>query len=405
MPNERPSTPAEGRLPLAGLKVLDLSRVLAGPLSTMVLADLGAEVLKVEAPGGGDETRSWGPPFLGSADGESTYFLSINRGKRSLGLNFHDPGDQVLGRRLITEWADVVVENFRPGALQRLGVDVDELLAVAPRVVWATVRGYPEPDDRPGYDFVIQAGAGLMAITGPAEGPPSKVGVAVADMLAGLYLATGVLAAVVRRDRDGVGGRVTVSLAEAAVASLINVGQSVLTTGEAPRRQGNAHAQLAPYAVYQAADGPLAIGVGNNRQFRALAAAVGQPTLADDARFLDNRSRVVHRRALADTLNAALAERTVDAWCQVLVAAGVPVDAVRSVPDVLEMARAWGQVGTVAHHQLGALPVVRSPIWIDGARLPLTLPPPLLGEHSDALRGEWGESAGGLAHQEPTQTK
>ncbi len=371
----------------------------------MVLADLGAEVLKVEAPGGGDETRSWGPPFLGSADGESTYFLSINRGKRSVALNFHDPGDQALGRRLITEWADVVVENFRPGALQRLGLDVDALLAVAPRVVWATVRGYPEPDDRPGYDFVIQAGAGLMAITGPAEGPPFKVGVAVADMLAGLYLATGVLAAVVRRGRDGVGGRVTVSLAEAAVASLINVGQSVLATGEPPRRQGNAHAQLAPYAVYQAADGPIALGVGNNRQFRALAAAVGQPTLADDARFLDNRGRVIHRRELADALNAALARRPVEAWCQVLAAAGVPVDAVRSVPDVLEIARGWGQVGTVAHQKLGALPMVRSPIWIDGARLPLTLPPPLLGEHSDALRGEWGESSAEGVHQEPTETK
>lgn len=402
MPKEGPSTPPDSRLPLAGLKVLDLSRVLAGPLSTMVLADLGAEVLKVEAPGGGDETRSWGPPFV---EGESTYFLAINRGKRSLGLNFRDAGDRALGQRLITEWADVVVENFRPGALARLGLDVEQLLTAAPRVVWATVRGYPPPDDRPGYDFVVQAGAGFMAITGPADGAPHKVGVAVADMLAGLYLATGILAAVVRRDREGVGGRVTVSLAEAAVASLINVGQSVLTTGEPPRRQGNAHAQLAPYAVFQASDGPLAIGVGNNRQFRALAAAVGQPALAEDARFLDNRSRVAHRRELADTLNAALAGRPVDAWCQVLAAAGVPVDAVRSVPDVLEMARRWGQVGTVGHRQLGALPVVRSPIWIDGARLPLTLAPPQLGEHSDALRGEWGDSAAGAADRGPTETK
>ncbi len=382
--------------------MLDLSRVLAGPLSTMVLADLGAQVLKVEAPGGGDETRSWGPPFV---DGESTYFLAINRGKESLTLNFHDAEDLALGQRLITEWADVVVENFRPGALGRLGLDGEKLREAAPRLIWATVRGYPEPDDRPGYDFVIQAGAGLMAITGPEEGPPSKVGVAVADMLAGLYLATGVLAAVVRRDRDGAGGHVSVSLAEAAVASLINVGQSVLTTGEPPRRQGNAHAQLAPYAVYQASDGPIAIGVGNNRQFRALAAALGQPSLADDARFLDNRSRVLHRGALADHLNRALASRPVAAWCQVLAAAGVPVDAVRSVPDVLEMARGWGQVGTVAHRQLGDLPLVKSPIWMDGARLPLTLPPPQLGEHSDRLRAEWAIRAPEVADRDPRDTK
>ncbi len=379
--------PARQPLPLAGLRVLDLSRVLAGPLSTMVLADLGADVLKVEAPGGGDETRSWGPPFVG---GESTYFLAINRGKRDVVLNLADPGDRALLERLVAEWADVVVETFRPGSFARLGLDVDRLLSSAPHVIWATVRGYPPPDDRPGYDFVIQAGIGLMALTGPADGAPYKVGVAVADMLAGLYLAAGVLAAVVRRGRSGAGGRVAVSLAEAAAASLINVGQSVITTGQPPQRQGNAHAQLAPYEVFQAADGPLAVGVGNDRQFRALAAATGHAALADDPRFLDNRSRVAHRHALAAVLNAALSERPVAEWCRVLAAAGVPADAVRSVPDALAMAKGWGQVGTAWHERLGPLDLVGSPLWFDGQRLPLPAAPPWHGQDGSDVRRQWG---------------
>jgi crotonobetainyl-CoA:carnitine CoA-transferase CaiB-like acyl-CoA transferase len=374
--------PAAG-LPLAGLKVLDLSRVLAGPMGTMVLADLGAEVVKVEAPGRGDETRTWGPPFV---DGESTYFLAINRGKRGVVLDLTQEEDRALARRLATRWADVVVENFRPGGAARLGLDPDGIMEESPRIIWATLRGYPPPDDRPGYDFVIQAGSGMMAITGPDAGPPYKVGVAVADMLSGLYLTTAILAAVVRRDREGRGARVMVSLAEAATASLINVAQSALMTGRPPARHGNAHPQLAPYEVLQAADGPIAVGVGNDRQFRAMADAVGAASLAEDPRFRENRGRVVHRPALVEELNRRLGERTVAEWCSILAGAGVPVDAVRSVPEALALAAARGQVGEVAHATVGPLPMVKSPIWLDGERLPLTTAPPVLGQDNDEVR-------------------
>jgi len=384
------STDASTALPLTGLRVLDLSRVLAGPLSTMVLSDLGADVLKVEAPGAGDETRSWGPPFVHD---ESAYFLAINRGKRDVQLNLKDARDHRVAMRLITQWADVVVENFRPGALTHLGLDPPALMASAPHLIWATVRGYPHGDDRAGYDFVIQAGAGLMSITGPEAGPPTKVGVAVADMLAGLYLSTGILAAVVRRQREGRGGSITVSLAETQVASLINVAQSTLATGQSPRRYGNAHPQLAPYEVYQAQDGPLAVGVGNDHQFRQLAAAIGSTDLADDPRFRDNRSRVEHRAELSDALNQAFRAATVAEWCRVLTGVGVPVDAVRSVPEALTLAKRWGQIGEVLHRRIGPLPQIRSPIWLDGERLPLTKAPPVLDQDGAAVRREWDRDA------------
>lgn len=375
--------------PLAGLKILDLSRVLAAPLATMVLSDLGADVLKVERPGSGDETRTWGPPFVG---GESAYFLSINRGKRDLAVDLSREAGRAVIDRLATTWADVVVENFRPHTLAHLGLDPEAIQRAAPHLIWARIRGYGAGDDRAGYDFVIQGASGLMALNGPPEGPPYRVGVAVSDMFAGLYLAVGILAALYRRETRGTGGAVEVALYEAQLASLINIAQSTLMTGQTPGRYGNAHPQLAPYEVMRAADGPFTVGVGNDGQFARLCRVLGRPDLAEDARFRDNQTRVRHRQALAEVLNQAFGQRPAGEWIDRLTAVGVPCGYIRTVDQALrapETAQA-GLVGEVPHVRLGSFPMVLSPVVVDGQRAPVRRGPPVLGQDTRAVLAELG---------------
>lgn len=366
--------------PLSGVRVLDLSRVLAAPYATMALGELGADVIKVERTPDGDETRHWGPPFV---SGESTYFLGVNRNKRSIALDLSLVGDRERVRDLALHWADVVVENFRPGTLEKWDLGLAELRAANPRLITASVRGYPAGDDRPGYDFVIQAGSGLMSITGPEDGPPYKVGVAVSDITTGLFLLSGITAALYRRERSGRGDHVEVSLWGSQLAQLATVVQGVLSTGSSPRRWGNAHAQMAPYQIYSTHDGWIAVGVGNDRQFASLARALGHPEWTGDARFYTNPDRVKNRRALESEMNRALSSATTAEWVQVLETAGVPSGPVRTVPEALAHGEAQRHrlIGTVHHQTLGALSQVRLPWDFDEAPAEMGAGPPLVDEH------------------------
>jgi crotonobetainyl-CoA:carnitine CoA-transferase CaiB-like acyl-CoA transferase len=367
---------------LEGLRVVDLSRVLAGPYCTMVLADLGADVVKLERPGEGDETRGWGPPFAG---GEAAYYLSTNRGKRSCAIDLGEPEGRALALELCTG-ADVVVENFRLGGASRLGVGYEQVAERNPSVVYCSITGFGSerrPPGRPGYDFVAQAETGVMSITGPAEGPPYKVGVALVDVLAGLHAAVAVVAAV----RRGEGQRIEVPLLDAGLAGLVNVAQNALVTGDEPERHGNAHPNIVPYQDFETASGRIAVAAPNDGLFRALCTAIGRPELADDERFGTNADRVTNRAELIPELGRALAGRPADHWVDVLYEAGVPAGKVRTIPDALAAAAEAGRPATtrVDHPTAGALDLVASPIW--GATV-APEPPPLLGEHTvEVLRG------------------
>jgi crotonobetainyl-CoA:carnitine CoA-transferase CaiB-like acyl-CoA transferase len=349
------------------LRVLDLSRVLAGPYCTMLLADLGADVVKVERPGDGDETRGWGPPYVG---GESAYFLAVNRGKRSVALDLARPEAQEALLRL-ARWADVVVENFRPGTAERLGAGYERLARVNKKLVYCSISGFG--DERPGYDFVTQAESGLMAVTGEPDGSPMKVGVALTDVLAGYAAATAILAALV----EGAGKHVEITLYDVTLSALVNVAQSALVTGEEPRRHGNAHPSIVPYETFAAADG---VAGANDGLYRRLCLALERPDLLEDERFRTNSSRVENRDALVGELNRVLVTRGADEWVERLGQAGVPVGKVRGVLKALGDARTF----EVEHPRAGTLPLLASPL---GAA---TRPPPLLGEHTREVLEELG---------------
>jgi crotonobetainyl-CoA:carnitine CoA-transferase CaiB-like acyl-CoA transferase len=371
---------------LEGLRVVDLSRVLAGPYCTMVLADLGADVVKVERPGEGDETRGWGPPFAG---GEAAYYLSVNRSKRSCAIDLGDPEGRALALELCAG-ADVVVENFKLGGAARLGVGYEQVVERNPRVVYCSITGFGSerrPPGRPGYDFVAQAETGLMSITGPAEGPPHKVGVALVDVLAGLHAAVAVLAAL----RRGEGQRIEVPLLDAGLAGLVNVAQNALVTGQEPERHGNAHPNIVPYQDFATASGRIAVAAPNDGLFRALCGAIARPELADDERFRTNADRVENRAELIPELEAAFTGRPADDWVEALDAAGVPVGKVRTVPEALDAAAEAGRPATtrVQHPTAGELDLVASPIW--AATAPAQ-PPPLLGQHTAEVLKELGKS-------------
>jgi crotonobetainyl-CoA:carnitine CoA-transferase CaiB-like acyl-CoA transferase len=373
--------------PLAGVRVADLSRVLAGPYCTMVLADLGAEVVKVERPEGGDETRSWGPPFAG---GEAAYYLSLNRGKRSCALDLSQEEGRALALDLCAR-ADVVVENFKVGGADRLGVGYDQVSERNPRVVYCSITGFGSernPPGRPGYDFVAQAESGLMSITGPEEGLPYKVGVALVDVLTGLHAAAGVLAAL----HGGEGARIEVPLLDSGLAGLVNVAQNALVTGLEPERHGNAHPNIVPYQDFETSSGRIAVAAANDGLFRALCSAMGVEALSSDERFATNAGRVEHRGELVPLLAERFRERSAEDWLTDLDAAGVPAGKVRSVLDALAAADAAGRAATVTvdHPTAGPLDLVASPIR--GATRTDPSAPPLLGEHTAEVLGELGRT-------------
>jgi crotonobetainyl-CoA:carnitine CoA-transferase CaiB-like acyl-CoA transferase len=385
---------------LSGIVVADFTRVLAGPLATMVFGDLGADVIKVERPDGGDDTRAWGPPY--AADGASTYFHAVNRNKRSLVLDLATPAGRA-GARALAGRADVLVENFRPGTMARFGLGYDDLAAANPGLVYCSLSGFGSGPGAalPGYDPVVQAVGGLMSVTGPA-GEPSKTGVALVDVISGLYAAVGILAALRERDRTGHGQLVEIDLLSCELASLANLASAFVNTGVSPRSMGNAHPSIAPYQTFQTADRPLMLGCGNDRQWRALTAVLGRPELAGDPRFARNPDRVAHREVLVPLLSAALAERTAQEWTALLTPAGIPCGPVNDVAQAFELADRLG-LDPVVLMATGTGPdrrevaQVASPLRLSGTPVRYDRPPPELGADTADVLG-WltsGTEAGG----------
>lgn len=375
-----------GPRPLSGLRVLDLSRILAGPLAAMWMADLGAEVIKVERPGTGDETRRWGPPFVG---GQSAYYLAVNRGKRGVELDLAERADRKALERLL-EASDVMIHNFLPGTADRLGLDYDTLRERSPRLVYVSLTGFPPGPyaDEPGFDALIQAMGGLMAVTG--EGArPVKIGVAMVDVLTAWAALSGTLAALLERTRTGQGQAVPLTLAECSASALVNVAQDHLLTGREPVRLGTAHPHIVPYQAFPAADGLLMVAVGSDAQFAKLCAALGLRDLAEDGRYATNPARVAHRELLVQRLSVVLATRTRAAWIAELRAAGVPAGPVHTLEELFGEPGLTGRLLVeVDHPTAGRYRSVGCPL--PQAWPPSTLPPPRLGEHNDQVLGVGG---------------
>jgi formyl-CoA transferase len=374
--------------PLEGIRVLDLSRVLAGPYCTMMLGDLGADVIKVEQPGTGDDTRRWGPPWAGT---ESAYYLCVNRNKRSITLDMKsDEGKQIL-RELARE-SDIVVENFKVGALDRMGLGYRDLSELNPGLIWCSITGYGQ--DGPyaghaGYDFVAQGEAGIMSITGEVDGEPMKVGVAIVDITTGLFSSNAILAALHARHATGQGQHIDSSLFTSAIAWLANVGSSYLTTGELPERLGNAHPSIVPYQTFKARDLWIIIGAGNNRQFEVLCRILGMPDLASDPRFQDNPSRVANRDQLIPILQGVLETRNADDWLAEISDAGIPCGPINTLDRVFDHPQTHhrNMVVEIEHPTAGTVRLAGIPFMMSGTPPAILRHPPLLGEHTEEVLG------------------
>jgi len=379
-----PSAPPRSG-PLAGLLVADFSRILAGPYATMLLADLGAEVVKVEGPGG-DDTRTWSPPVR---DGISTYYLGVNRNKRSVALDLKDPDDAAAAQELARR-ADIMIENFRPGGLARFGLDYDSVAATNPRVVYASISGFgttPQGASLPGYDLIVQAISGLMSLTGSPDSGPYRAGISVFDVMAGLHATIGILAAVNLRHETGRGQHVEVNLMASALSGMVNQSSAYVAGGTVPMRMGNSHPSLFPYEPLPCADGELIITAGNSGQFRKLVEVLGLPELADDPRFQRNEDRTANREALRSLLVERLRTRSKDDWFRDIIAAGVPCGPINTVDGGVAFAEEVG-LDPVVHVGRGdtAVPSVRNPITFSETPADYVLPPPGLDEHGEEIR-------------------
>jgi crotonobetainyl-CoA:carnitine CoA-transferase CaiB-like acyl-CoA transferase len=375
--------------PLEGIKVLDLSRVLAGPWCTQLLADLGAQVIKIERPGAGDDTRHWGPPWHGEGDRRvAAYFLSCNRGKKSAAIDFSRPEGAELVRQLGAN-ADVVVENFKVGGLAKFGLDAASLRAINPRLVYASITGFGQDGpyaDRAGYDFIIQGMGGMMSVTGLPDGEPGggpmRAGVAVADLFTGMYACVAILAALFRRERTGQGAYLDHALFDTQLAMLANQAENALISGKDPPRQGNTHPNIVPYQPFEAADQPIIIAVGNDRQFARLAEICAHPEWARDRRYATNEARVANRGEVVALLSEAIRRKPAADWLGQLETAGIPAGPINRISQALADVQAQHRqmVRTIA-----GVPLIGSPVRIDGERADSELPPPALGEHTDEV--------------------
>jgi crotonobetainyl-CoA:carnitine CoA-transferase CaiB-like acyl-CoA transferase len=383
--------------PLEGIRVLDLSRVLAGPWCTQLLADLGAEVIKVERPSYGDDTRHWGPPWVGEGEGRvAAYFVSCNRGKKSAAIDFAQPEGSALVRQLAAG-ADVVVENFKVGGLSKFGLDASSLRMANTKLIYASITGFGQDGpyaDRAGYDYIIQGMGGLMSITGLPDGVPGggpmRVGVAVVDLFTGLYTAVSILAALYRREKTGEGTHIDMALFDTQLAMLANQASNALISGKDPPRQGNTHPNIVPYQPFNAADQPIIIAVGNERQFARLAEICGHPEWANDDRFASNGARVANREEIVGLVAHAIALKPAAEWLEQLEAAGIPAGPINRISQSLADVQAQ-------HRQmvrtLAGIPLVGSPVRLDGFRSDSLLPPPALGQHTDEVLERLGLNA------------
>jgi crotonobetainyl-CoA:carnitine CoA-transferase CaiB-like acyl-CoA transferase len=384
--------------PLAGTRVVDLTRILAGPLCTMMLGDMGAEIIKVEPPGGGDDTRAWGPPFVA---GEAAYFLGVNRNKRSLTLNMAAPAGQAVLQELVKR-ADVLVDNFKLGTLAKWGFGDAWFEEHAPRLVRCSITGYGTSGPKaalPGYDFILQAESGLMSICGAPDGGPTKYGVAIVDVCTGMLASNSILAALNARTRTGKGQKVEVSLYESSLAMLVNVAASYLAAGRGGGRFGNGHPSIVPYTTYAAADAMLALAVGNDSQFGKCAGVLGHPEWAQDARFCTNRARVENRAVLDALIGEALAQDTAERWVAKLKAVGVPCGRINTVAQALDdpHTAARRMVETVTHPTIGELKMLGIPFKFSDTPAAVGRAPPTLGQHTDEILSELGMDAAAIA--------
>jgi formyl-CoA transferase len=371
---------------LEDVRVIDLSRVLAGPYCTMMLGDLGAEVIKIEAPGIGDGSRLWGPPWAG---GESAYYLCINRNKKSITLNLRSEKGREIVRELVKK-GDILVENFRVGTMERWGLDYESLRKINPGLIYCSITGYGQYGpykDRPGYDFIIQAQGGIMSITGPVEGPPMKVAVAIVDVTAGLFATAAILAALHERERSGEGQYLDIALLDSQVAWLINVGSNYLVSGEIPKRYGNAHPNIVPYEPFKARDGWVALGVGTDHQWRRFCELAGCQELADDPRFATNPKRVENREVLVPLLQEVFKKKDAREWLNLLLEAGIPCAPINNVKEVFDdpQVRARDMVVEVPHPTAGTVKLAGSPIKMSRTPVQIKQHPPLLGEHTEEI--------------------
>ena len=378
--------------PLDGITILDLSRVLAGPSCTQMLGDLGADIIKVERPGVGDETRTWGPPFLhdqaGADTQESGYYLSANRNKRSVTINFARPEGAALVRRLLPR-CDVLIENFKVGGLAEYGLAYAQLAGEFPRLVYCSITGYGQSGPyaaRPGYDLMAQGAGGIMSVTGESGGPPVKVGVAVNDVMSGLYAAVAILSALRHRDQTGEGQHIDIALLDVQVGWLYNVGLNYLLSGAVPKRLGTAHPNTVPYQVFPTVDGHVILGANNDRQFRRLCEVAGAPELADDPRFTTNAQRLAHRDELVAGFSELTRRHTTSHWVASLEAAGLPCGPVNAIDEVFADPHvAHREMKISMAHPAGDVPLIGSPLKLSGTPVRYRRPPPRLGEHTDEV--------------------
>ncbi len=390
---------------LSHIRVLDLSRVLAGPWCAQNLADLGAQVIKVERPGAGDDTRHWGPPFAKDPNGqdttESAYYISINRNKKSITLDISTPEGQAIVRDLV-KTSDVVIENYKVGQLAKYGLDYPSLCAIKPNLIYCSITGFGQTgpyQHRPGYDFILQGMGGFMSITGEADhlpgGGPQKAGVAIVDLFTGMYASSAILAAVIHRDRSGEGQYIDMALLDTQVAMLANISSNYLCSGVSPHRWGNAHPNVVPYQTFQTSDSWIIVAVGNDSQFRNFVKVGNREALADDPRFATNPARIEHRAALIPLLAEMVKEKTKAQWISLLEAAGVPCGPINNLQEVFENEQviARGIEMRVPHPTAGTMKLVASPMRLSKTPVEVRMPPPLLGQHTDEVLHELGMSA------------